>query len=47
MSRYSTSLKVVEWEDETSIFDPKGYWSFGCDCNVRLYKALVPVNMVS
>ena len=34
--------RIFSWEDETSMYDPKGYWSPGNDCYFATYKAYVP-----
>lgn len=33
---------VFEWEDETSQFDPHGYWVYGVECYMRKYRAKIP-----
>lgn len=33
---------LYEWEDETSRFDPRGQWSVGSDCCMRVYSMLIP-----
>ena len=30
------------WEDETSQFDPEGYWIYGCECYMRTYEVWIP-----
>lgn len=41
-SRY----QIVEWEDETSMFDSEAIWHHGIECYVRTYRALVPIELI-
>lgn len=33
---------LCEYEDETSQFDPEGYWCYGTECFMRKYSVWIP-----
>ena len=33
---------LLEWRDETSMYDPKGTWQYGSECAMRTYRAWIP-----
>ena len=35
--------RVAEWEEETSQFDPRGYWCYGSECYRCLCRCYVPI----
>lgn len=39
------SYRTIEYDDETSQFDPKGRWCPGSDCYQRTYKVRVPAEL--
>jgi hypothetical protein len=36
---------LLEFDDETSQFDPKGRWHYGSDCYMRTFRAMIPVSI--
>lgn len=40
-----TKYKIIEWEDETSMFDPRGRWVGGSDYYSVTCKAYVPIEL--
>lgn len=33
---------LLEWRDETSMFDPKAEWQGGSECYIRTFRAWIP-----
>jgi len=33
---------LLEWWDETSMYDPEGVWQGGSECYMRFYRAWIP-----
>lgn len=38
-------FRVEEWEDETSMYDPQGYYCPGSDCYYRRCRCYVPIRL--
>ena len=45
MKKVKRGYRKFEWEDETSMYDPKGRWLGGSECYERTYKAMIPVRL--
>lgn len=42
---HKPGYRVHEWEDETSMFDPRGRWEYGSECFYATYRCYVPARL--